>query len=106
MKTVMPHTYPGVITNTGEYACLSMFYDKYAGALYGIIVQIVDKEIIASKVLELSFKNRLEGGPGDGPKLVSAFTSLSNRVRKKSHETVKAITIFEACNNGWKCVPA
>jgi hypothetical protein len=106
MKTDIANSHPNVINNKRDNAYLSMFYDKYAGALYGIILRIVDKEIIASKVLEISFKNRLEHKEENAPRLVSEFTSLSNQVRKKSAETIKAIQIFEACNSGWKCIPA
>ena len=83
----------------------SEFYDKYAGALYGIILKIVGKEIIAEKVLEKVFIKNIEGNNNDAPKLLSDFTLISNQSRKKSNDSLKAIQIFQACNNGWNCLP-
>jgi hypothetical protein len=94
-------------TNTTENRLqyLSAFYDKYAGALYGTILRIVGKEIVAEKVLEKVFKNNINNQPENPSKQLSEFTCILNHSRKKSNESVKAIQIFEACNNGWHCVP-
>lgn len=83
----------------------SELYDKYAAALYGIILRIVGKEIIAGKVLEKVFRKNIEGNDNDAPKLLSRFTLMSNQSRKKSNDSLKAIKIFQACNNGWNCLP-
>jgi hypothetical protein len=92
----------GEATKSMQY--MSEFYDKNAGALYGTILRIVDKEIIAVKVLEGTFKGVFVNGNIKGPKLVSEFTAISNYARKKSLDTLKAIRIFQACNESRECV--
>jgi hypothetical protein len=105
MKIFIADNHPNVRCAQSDPAYLSMFYDKYSGALYGIVLRIVNKEIIAAKVLEIIFKNQLAAKENNVPGLNSEFTSVANHARKKSHQTIKAIGIFEACNNGWKCIP-
>ena len=82
----------------------SSFYDKYAGALYGIILRIVKKEVIADKILEKAFKADFKDRHNGKTKLLSEFSSISQHARKKSTDILKAIKIFEACNNGSECV--
>jgi hypothetical protein len=80
------------------------FYDQKAGALYGAIINIVNKEVIAAKVLEGTFKRAFVEKNIKAPRLVSEFTSILIYAKKKSVDTLKAIEIFKACNDGRECV--
>jgi hypothetical protein len=81
------------------------FYEKYAGAIYGMIIRAVEDEIIAENILVKVFKNAFVDRNIETPKLNSEFTCISNHARKKSKETVRAIKIFKACNEGRECLP-
>ena len=80
------------------------FYDKYAGALYGIILRAVDKEIVAEKIFIKVLRDAFYERNAETSKFLSEFTCVSNHARKISQVTVKAINMFEACNGGRNCV--
>ncbi len=46
---------PGHQSGVGSIKRLELLYDKYASALYGALVKIVEDEIIANSLLEESF---------------------------------------------------
>jgi hypothetical protein len=80
------------------------FYDKYAGALYGIILRAVNKEIVAEKIFIKVFRDAVYERKIETSKFLSEFTCVSNHARKISQVTVKAINMFEACNEGRDCM--
>jgi hypothetical protein len=88
----------------GNRGYCSKFYDKYAGAMYGIILRAVNNEIIADKVFVKVFKNAFVKRDIETPKFLSEFTCVSNHARKISQETIRAINLFKACNEGRQCV--
>jgi hypothetical protein len=91
-------------SNEKSIAAFSDFYDRYAPALYGHIIRIVEKEEIAQRVLTKVLIAAFHGEHIDAPKLLSPFTVALNHSGKKSSDILKAISIFQACNESRACV--
>src|SRR5687767_9722311 len=79
---------------------VSNFYDKYAPALYGTILRVVQQKEIADKLLEKVFINALVHNAIDKPNHITLFTTLLNYARKKSFTTIKALKLLQACSCG------
>jgi hypothetical protein len=82
----------------------SAFYDKYAGVIYGLIMSMVDDQLLAEKILLKVFRDAFVHNNLDAPKLNSRFIAVTNHARKRSQDTNRAISIFRACNEGRPCI--
>ena len=89
-------------SNTFDQETLSALYDKYAPALYGKIVSIINQKEIAEKILMRVFMDAALGKNAASAVYNSFFTSLLNHTRKKTYGTLKALRMFEACSCGSK----
>ena len=81
-----------------ESALLSHLYDKYAGALYGRILQVVKQKDIAENILEKVFIKAFNE-PRANVNL-TPFTHLINQSRDKSYRTVKALKVLNSLCSG------
>jgi len=86
----------------GDPEAISVLYDKYAPALYGKIISIVNQKEVAEKILIRVFVDAALGKHSGTAVYTSLFTSLLNHTRKKTYGTLKALRMFEACSCGNK----
>lgn len=80
--------------SSNESVILSQLYDKYAGAIYGRILQVVKQKEIAEKILEKVFIKAFKEPPANVN--LTPFTNLINQSRDKSYRTVKALKVLNA----------
>jgi hypothetical protein len=73
-------------------------YDRYAPAVYGKILSIINKEQIADRLLEKVFINAYKNLPASN--LQTPLTALLNEARKKTNKTIQALNIFRECCAG------
>ncbi len=72
----------------------SVFYDKYAAAVYGRILQVVKQKDIAEKILEKVFIKAFSNSSVKSTSHLSPFTTLLNESRNKSNCTIKAMKVL------------
>ena len=80
--------------SSSETEVLSQLYDKYSGAIYGRILQVVKQKDIAEKILEKVFIKAFKEPPTNVN--LTPFTNLINQSRDKSYRTVKALKVLNA----------
>jgi DNA-directed RNA polymerase specialized sigma24 family protein len=73
-------------------------YDLYAPPVYGKVLSIVQKDPIAEKVFEKVFVSAYTNDKTFP--LRSPLMSLIDLAHEKSHKTIKALNIFNACCSG------
>ncbi len=82
----------------GDTEQFSVFYDKYAPALYGQILRVVHKKDLAEKIMEKVFRNAFIQQNLKESNDLPFFISLLNHSRKKTYGVVKAIKVLKACS--------
>ena len=73
-----------------EKSGLSYLYDRYSGALYGVIIRIIQKESVAEEVLQdvfIKIWNRIDGYDESKGKL---FTWMVNIARNQAIDKVRS----------------
>lgn len=86
---VSPHQVIQLLAQRDKRA-ISILYDQYGPALYGIIIKIVKSESIAQDVLQDSFIKIWKNGPNYDPKKGTLFTWMLNISRNTAIDKTRS----------------
>ena len=99
----------GVSLKQGNQQSFGLFYDKYAPAISGIIIRIVNDEKMAEEILNLAFVNAWNQIASFNSSKTSLFSWLINIARQTAFDEIKSVhaknlqytnSVYEANTDG------
>jgi DNA-directed RNA polymerase specialized sigma24 family protein len=79
-----------IAIQAGDGQSYSLLYDKYAPALLGIIIKMIEDKDRAEKTLQLAFQNAWDRISGFNPVACSLFTWLIHIARNTALEEIRS----------------
>lgn len=80
----------------GDQQALASLYDAYSGALYGVIMRVVEREELAQEVLQDTFVKIWKNAAGYDPSKGRPFTWMMNIARNAAIDMIRSAAVRHA----------